>query len=46
MPGFPFHFTRALFLITEITRQKEGGRLIMLITHQVNCQHYRMLFTR
>jgi len=24
MPGFPPHFTWALFLITEITRQKEG----------------------
>jgi hypothetical protein len=26
MPGFPPHFTRALFLITEITHQKEGGQ--------------------
>jgi len=26
MPGFPPHFTRALFLITEITLQKDGGQ--------------------
>jgi len=24
MPGFPPHFTRALFLITEITLQRDG----------------------
>jgi len=26
MPGFPPHFTRALFLITEKTLQKDEGQ--------------------